>query len=66
MIRAVYMTQNEADARAVVMQKHLKEYNIQKWAGYHRGILERIQEGTFTQPRATARASTFRPVLAAE
>lgn len=66
MIRAVYMPQSEADARAVVMQKHLKEYNIQKWAGYHRNILERIQEGTFTQPRPAARASTFRPVLAAE
>ena len=48
MIQAVNMNQSEANERAVTMQNHLKEYSIQKWAGYHRGILERIQKGTFT------------------
>ncbi|HEU4838681.1 MAG TPA: trehalose-6-phosphate synthase [Micavibrio sp.] len=66
MVRAVYMPQSEADARAAVMQKHLKEYNIQKWASYHRGILERIQAGTFTQPRPAAKKPALQPILAAE
>jgi trehalose 6-phosphate synthase len=67
MVRAVYMTQDEADARAVTMQEHLKKNDIQKWANYHRDIMERIQKGTFTQPRPAARtAAPQYPILAAE
>lgn len=47
MEKAIDMPQPEANARAAAMQEHLKEFNIQKWAEYHRGIFEKIQHGTF-------------------
>lgn len=65
MVQAIKMPQEEANARAVAMQEHLKVYNIQKWAAFHRNILEQIKDGTFIPPEPPQHLRTIAPELAA-
>lgn len=50
MLEAIHMPQEEANERARVMQEHLKEYDIQRWAKFHKDIFEKIKDGEFTAP----------------
>lgn len=47
MEQSIDMPQEEANKRAVAMQDHLKEYNIQRWSKHTRDIFINIQNSTF-------------------
>lgn len=47
MKQAVYMSQDECNARAAVMQAHLHEYGINKWINWHDNMFAAMQNGAF-------------------